>query len=317
MTASLFILCLSAFAIIAAAISLLCLAALPWLDRLALGIIPRYRARLWLGLLAAPATLGLLAVVASFLPALGIGHDHCLSHAPHHPHLCPHHLGDMPGVVLVVLAAVVVLRVGNALTGLVRGLLLCRATAADLALASERYADVVVLPSEKVQAFVLGALRPRVHISRGVLAFDSDIVAAVLAHERAHADHRDLLWRALSPLFAVGHLPGVTDLLVGRLVMAQELAADAEAAASLHGGRLGLAEALVFMARRAECPALGLSFTHGDLKARVRALLEESPVSSPWMPRLLLMGALFVPLLFGVAHEPVHHALETLLGVLS
>ena len=129
MTPELVVLCLAAFAISASLVSVLCRAALPSLDRLASRLAPRHRVRLWLAVLAAPAAVGLFAVVISFLPAVGVGRDHCLSHAPHHPHLCPHHMGGVPGIALVALAVVVVVRVLKAIAMFLRGLLVCRATA--------------------------------------------------------------------------------------------------------------------------------------------------------------------------------------------
>ncbi len=317
MTPALVVLCFAAFAMVAVIVSGVVRAAMPWLDRLAARLTPRHRARLWLGVSALPSVVGLLTVAVSFLPAVGIGHDHCLAHGPHHPHLCPHHIGHAPGVVLVFIALLLAARALHVLAELARGLRSSRDTSGALAEASDGFEGALVFPSDEPQAFVLGALRPRVHVSRGLLALGRDIVEPVLAHEHVHARRRDLLWRALCPVIAVGHLPAATRALRARLAAAQELAADAEAAASLPDGSLKIAEALVALARLPRAPSRGISFTHGNLEARVHALLHGHRTVPAWPARLLLLCASSVPVAVGASHDLVHHGLETLLGALS
>jgi hypothetical protein len=314
---SLSVLCLAAFAIVAVLVSGAVGVALPWLDRFAAKFSPRHRARFWVGLAALPSIIGLLAVSASFLPALGIGHDHCLAHGPHHPHLCPHHIGGAPGIVLVFVALLSSVRVAHGLVAFGRGVRLSRDTSGTLAQASDRYAGALVFPSEEPRAFVLGTLRPRVHISRGMLALGPDIVEPVLAHERVHAHRRDLLWRALFPVIATGHLPSITELLRVRLFVAQEVAADAEGAETLSEGRFKIAEALILLARISRAPSPGISFTHGDLETRVHALLEGRRRFSIWPTRILLLSAFVLLAALGASHDLIHHGLETLLGALS
>lgn len=314
---SLLVLCAAAFTMVALLVSGLARAALPSLDRLAPALSPRHRARLWIGLAALPSILGLLAVGAAFLPALGVGLDHCPAHGPHHPHLCPHHLGRAPGLALVAVALLAGLRAAHALASCFRGVRLSHDTSAALAQASDAWADALVFPGEAPQAFVLGLLRPRVHLSRGLLDLGPDVVEPVLAHERIHARRRDLAWRALFPLVAVAHLPGSAAALRRRLAAAQELAADAEAAETLGGGRLQLAEALVRLARLSRAPSPGLSFTDGDVEGRVRALLAGPRRYARWPTRALLLSAPLLPLALYASHDLIHHALETLLGALG
>jgi Zn-dependent protease with chaperone function len=314
---SLVILCLAAFAMVAVLVSGVVGAALPWIDRFAAKLSPRHRARLWLGLAALPSVVAALAVGASFLPAMGIGHDHCLAHGPHHPHLCPHHLGAAPGIVLVFIALVLSARLVHVLASLGRNIQLSRDTSSSLAEASDVYSGAFVFPSDEPQAFVLGTFWPRVHVSAGLLALGRDIVEPVLAHERVHARRRDLLWRTIFPVIAVGHLPTTTESLRLRLCAAQEMAADAEAADTLHGGPLKIAEALLVLARASRVPAPGISFTGGDLKSRVHALLEGRSRFAAWPARALLLSALVLPALLGASHDLIHHGLETLLGALS
>lgn len=317
MNVALAILCLAAFAIVTVLVSWLVAAALPIVDRVATFISPRHRVRLWLSLAALPAVAGALAVTASFLPALGIGHDHCVGHAVQHPHLCPHHTGEAPGLVLLFIAGLMTLRVVHAIVELLSGLRLSRDTSASLAQASEGYNGVLIFPEDAPRAFVLGALRPQVHVSSGLVAMGPRVLEPALAHERVHARHRDLLWRALCPLLAVGHLPGATLALRERLSAAQEIAADDEAGEALPGGRLRIAEALLTLANLNLVPPATVSFTHGDLAARVRALLEDRPTPPAWRAHLLLAGAMALPVGLGASHDLIHHGLETLLGFLS
>jgi hypothetical protein len=314
---SLLILSIAAAAMVALLTSTAIGGVVPWLDRLALALSPRDRARFWLGVSMLPAALGFLAVIASFLPAIGWGHDHCLAHGAHHPHLCPNHVGAAPSLALIAIAGLAVFRVAQVSLALARGLWLSRATALALAEAAERRDGLVVLSAEEPQAFVLGALRPRVYASTGLLALGNDIVEPVVSHERAHARRRDLLWRAICPVLAAGHWPAVSAALRRRLATAQELAADVEAAAALPDGRLRLASALVTLARLVRTPAPGLAFSDGDLVLRVRALLEPPRQNTLWPLRLIAGAVALLPIGAALSHELVHHGLETLLGALG
>lgn len=317
MSASLVVLCFAAFAIAAAAVSGLVGAMMVVLDRLAARLSARNRARFWLSIAALPTVVAALAIGTSFLPAVGIGHDHCLAHGPHHPHLCPHHIGGAPGIVLVLIALLLGVRLLQATAALIRGLWLSSDTSSTLWQASDRYADALVFPSDEPQAFVLGALRPRVHVSRGLLALGDKIADPVLAHERVHAARHDLLWRALFPVLAIGHVPSTAQALRSRLCAAQEMAADSEAADALGDGRFEMAEALLVLARVARPVSRGISFTDGNIQSRVHALLERPSVHSAWPARALAVGAGLVPIAVAVLSAPIHHVLETVLGALS
>lgn len=317
MSVNLVVLCLAAFALVALPVSAVVEASLPLVDRFAAKLAPRHRARLWLGLAGLPWLVAVLSVGASFLPAMGIGHDHCLAHAPHHPHLCPNHLGVAPGLVLVVVALVSSLRLLHTLASLLRNVRLGEDTSESLAAASDVYAGAFVFPSDEPQAFVLGTLRPRIHLSAGLLALGREIVEPVLAHERVHAGRRDLLWRTLYPVIAVGHLPTTTESLRLRYCAAQEMAADAEAAETLRDGSLKIAEALLVLARASRVRAPGISFTGGNLESRIHALLEGRRRFAAWPARVLLLGTLLLPAVLGASHDLIHHGLETLLGALS
>ena len=313
---SLLVLCLAAFAIVAASVSAITGIALRWIDTATAGLAPRHRARAWMWIAALPAAAGTVTVLATLLPALGFGSDHCLVHDLHHPHLCPHHLLETPGIALIGLAVLVVARCTFLIARLAGVALLSSTTARTLAEGSEQHGDVLVFEAAEPRAFVLGIVHSTVHASTGLLDLGRGVAEAVLAHERAHARQRDLLWRALCPVFAAAHLPSVSSRIAARLATAQEMAADAEAADEVQD-RVRVAEALVALARLHARPSPGLSFTHGDLRARVQALLGPPADTISWPVRVLAAVGVCATLTIGALHEAVHHVLETLLGALS
>jgi Zn-dependent protease with chaperone function len=134
--------------------------------------------------------------------------------------------------------------------------------------------DATVLPDLEPAAYLVPGRYPHVVITAGTLGRLNDVeLAAVLAHERAHAaGHHHRLCAAMRLLHRA--FPGVSIFTqatrqVDRLV---ELCAD-EAAVRQHGA-LPLARALVAMAT----PTPGvLSAAGGDAPERLRRLLEPPP----------------------------------------
>ena len=315
MTWALAAFCAAAVAIVAAATSMAVGLLFPWLDRAAGTLAPRDRARAWLWLGALPGILGVAVLAATLLPAAGLGVDHCLAHDPHHPHLCPHHLQTVPGLFVIAVASLLAIRAAHGIARALRAALLSARTSRTLADGSRRVGDLLVFESDEPQAFVLGLLSPRIHASTGLLALGPRVLEAVLAHERAHARRRDLLWRGLFSLLGVGHLPFIASRLARRIAAAQEMAADEEAACAVRD-RVQVAEALVSLTRAQARACPGLSFTHGDVKARVKLLLDPGEASSvaSFALAALVTGAVVA---IGAWSARVHHAVETLLGALS
>ncbi len=319
MSTTLMVLCAATAALIAIATSSVVAVSLPLLDRIGERLRPRDRARMWLGVGALPLALGTLVVTATLLPAWSFGADHCLSHdlyhhAASHVHVCPHHGNYAGGPVMVGLALLVGLSGLVGFVAFVRSASLSRRTARDLQAASTLNGDLHVFSSPEPQAFVLGMLRPTIHVSDALLALGDRLVAPVLAHERAHARARDPLWRAVMPLVSALHLPFVRTGVARRLATAQEMTADAVAAQHL-GDRVRVAESLIALARQRMHASTGLAFTHGDINARVRELVEPRPAQS-WVLAVLstVPSAVFATVL--VAPERVHHAVESVLGKL-
>lgn len=290
-----------------------------------LALPPVRRARSLLGWAAAPALGATLLTALCFVPSLGslaLGtRDHCAQHHDGHAHFCVLHLeaaeGGVAGTALLVLAGVVL-----AARGAPFGASVHRARRAARALLGlprvgvDRGGAVVVACAQPL-AWTAGWLRPRAYVSTGLLrALPPQAVDAVLAHEAAHVRRRDNLRKLAAACFAL-LLPGRTRArLLADLDLACELSCDREASA-VDGGALAVADALVQVARLAQARApapFGSSFGEGDVAARVDALLaptEGAAARSPWRPVWLAS-----PLLACAAADPLHHAVETALGLL-
>lgn len=317
MSWALLVFCAAAFGLMATMTSAVAGLCLTLLDRVAATMAPRQRVRLWAAACAAPAVMGGLALLAALSQVAGFGVDHCAAHDPHHPHICPNHAAVTPSVLVTVLACLVGLRAVVALATLFASTRRASDTSATLLEGSTVEGDVNVFPSEELSAFVLGLWRPRVFVSRALLTLDPHVVSAVVAHERAHAAHRDVLQRAASRALSAAHLPAVASRVQRRLATSQEIAADAAAAAST-GDPVGVAAALLQLARAAGATHRHspVAFTDGDVAVRVRALV--SPTTGPLFPRGgLVFGGVVLALGTLAAHDAVHHGLETLLGALN
>jgi Zn-dependent protease with chaperone function len=177
-------------------------------------------------------------------------------------------------------------------------------------LGERRIGAATVLEAREPFAFVMGWFRPTLFVSTGLLAHPEDEVAAVLAHERAHAERRDPLRRLLTRVLLGLHVPGIAGALERRLGMAQEMAADEHAAGEV-GDPLQVAESLVSVARNR-----GSDFACEGLSVRVLELLRETPRRRGPSPRVFAsaFGAfiLFVAMSADAVHDLVEHALSFL-----
>jgi Zn-dependent protease with chaperone function len=268
---------------------------------------------------AAPVALA-LAVVTALLAQSYLGVDHCLDH-DHHAHLCVVHGNawlERPWVVaaIAVAASVVAVRLL---------LLVGRAARAAGSIARLRAlgvaaGDVRVVDSPHAFCFVAGLRRPAIYASTTAWhGLADDERAAMLAHERGHVVHRDIRRRLGLDLLLAFAAPFVGDALTRRWSHATERMRDAEAAAVM-GDPDPVARAMLRLCRleRSASPP-GMAFTgRGSLLAeRIEALLGGGP-SGTRAARLLSVSfvvglAGLVVLAAGLA-EPLHHALETLLG---
>lgn len=231
---------------------------------------------------------------------------------------------ETTGTVLQVLAVLSVLLVGAAAA---RWYLITRQTrrlaarwlsnARPAALGDGRVPAFVV-DSEFPIVGVIGLVRLRLIVAQSVLdACTPEEVAAILAHEQAHIERRDNLWRAL--IMTAPDL--LTWLPVSRRLQASWHAATEEAAddsASRLGvrGRAVLAQALVKVAGLAvsrldsgQMPASAL-YRGEDIERRVRRLLApEYAAGRPHRVLKALLLAAFAALTI-VSLETVHQILE-------
>lgn len=148
--------------------------------------------------------------------------------------------------------------------------------------------DVDVVGADEPFAVTYGLLRPRILVSSGLAgALGVEGIAAVLAHERHHARHRDPLW-LLAFRVAAGYgcwLPA-SGWLARRLALRRELAADLAAARLT--SRADLAGALLKLASLPACPAHAAARPGGDEARSLEARVAQLEGTQPGRPRLAL-----------------------------
>jgi Zn-dependent protease with chaperone function len=317
MTVELAALAVAAAAAISIATSAGVAALWPALRALLSRLTPAAEGRVVLALAALPLFASALALLACFLPSLGLAADHCLQHG-HHPHLCLTHLPHA-GLTLAIaaLASVLVARAAHAAFRLARGI--WRSITTERALCEAATPDasgVRVLPTENPEAFVLGLIRPKLFVSRGLLSMSDEVREVVLAHERAHVQRRDPLRHLVASAVLGFHLPWLAGVLRRRLHTAAESAADARAADAL-GDSARVADVIVRLARvhRAH-PVHGLGFAGGNIEARVHRLLGRRGRDG-FRPSTVTLLAAATALGTLALAEPLHHAIETFLGLLG
>jgi hypothetical protein len=288
----------------------------PWLRRRLRRWHPRRAARAVFLVASAPAWLPALAVALCLAPGL-LGEDHCPLHAEH-AHLCLHHPTVAQGGAAAALLALATLGVGLQLATEARRL--ARAQRALAGLHGERPApfasDARLLASEAPVSLAVGALRPRIVISEGlVTALPAPGLACVLAHEREHARRRDALRALFARAASWPHPPRIRRALLAELRLAAERACD-EAAAERLGDRLLVAETILsvekLLRRRSAAGELACAFGESDVAARVESLLAEPGLAPRRRPAWVTAAA--GAALCIAAAGPFHHATEHLLS---
>lgn len=259
------------------------------------------------------ATLAMVSLAAA--KRWGWVHDHCVFHAPHHPHFCFEHLPEMllgHGHAVVAIATFMVL--GALSVQHWRKLHRQSMQLAALTAFSRGRSMLLVLDDERVMAFAAGSKRPHIYVSQGLIGQLSHRERRmVLAHEAAHIRHRDLLFsRWLEHLLLLHFKPSANVL---RRLWRDAIETRADERVATRFGRLETAELLLRLTKLTQPVPTPVAFGGGDIAARIHHLLYRAPTSRRERPffetvvtagLLALMAGLFIS----------HHTLETLLGAL-
>ncbi|MEZ4398822.1 MAG: M56 family metallopeptidase [Kofleriaceae bacterium] len=258
------------------------------------------------------------AVVAALLLHSVTSVDHCQAH-DHHAHLCVAHGGAWlarPWAVAVAAAAFVI-TVGRA-TLLLATLVAAHARVQALASVAHAVDDVRVVDSPRWFCFVAGARRPTIYASTSALcALTDDERAAMLAHERAHVQARDVLWKRLLTAATLAAAPLVRGFVLARWDDATERLRDRDAARVTDP--TAVAHALLAMCRGNVVAVAGLGYAPGPsaLARRITSVLTP-PADERGTPRRLAVVAgaagVAAALVLVTCADPIHHAFETLLG---
>lgn len=246
---------------------------------------------------------------------------HCLAHG-HHPHLCLYHGGPWAdagwAVFLVALFAVTFLaRLAQRMRGAWQTVEARRALERTAERNDEH--DIFIAPARSVFCFVTGMVRPRIFLStRAWEKLDAAERHAVVAHERAHIAQGDLWRRFILSLVALLGVPVLAEWFLDRWKQATEKLCDRYSAEKV--GERAVAAALLKLARGESHEAMALVNAFppaANTVERIEALLrgDVDRSSAARVLRGVITAITVAAMLFVAGHgDPLHHALETLLG---
>ena len=270
------------------------------------------------------AVVSLLAGYSAFGSWLGVV-DHCPEHH-HHLHLCLFHGAEWASQGWAVAAVALfgtfaAVRVVHHAATLWRARLDLRRIAGISRCVESPAGEVLLAPANRPFCFVAGLVRPRIFVSVAAWeCLDDEERLAMLAHERAHADQGDPWRRSVLGLIAIFGAPLVAVRLLTLWGRATERLCDHRAAALLSRPE-AVARALVSLsgARAVRPPRAAPCFVPGarDLIDRVEAVLAghgDGRLAARRIGRTAVLLAASVIAAAGALAQPIHHALETLLG---
>lgn len=277
--------------------------------------------------LIAPLVVGGIVTLSlagfSVFPAVLGATDHCESHG-HHLHLCLQHGGawaSEPWAMFLAasMGVFVVVRLVHLGATLVSGRRRLRVIARSSTCVHEGEIPVFCAPSRRAFCFVAGVFRSRIFVASSLWdRLDSSQRDAMIGHERVHAERGDVLQAQVLSLCEIFGAPLLAQRFRRTWGDASERLCD-RLAADRMGDPTSIADALLSWAR---CPRLGvgLSFLpHDDsLEERVIAVLSQRSAGDR-VARRIAAGAFALTtvaaLVTVVLADPLHHALETLFGL--
>jgi Zn-dependent protease with chaperone function len=251
--------------------------------------------------------------------------DHCAAHA-HHLHLCLYHgagwlTHTWAVVALVVVGTVAVVR-ASARTFRMRAAHQAIRTLGRMSRrpdSGHQGDEICIVPANRHFCFCAGLRRPRIFVSSASWArLDAPGREAVIAHERAHVRQGDVWRRFVLGLLSLVGAPGVTTLILRLWHRATERLCDREAARVV-GDPTVVARALVDLSGARAPRALPAFVSGDDIVQRVEALLAGEPdgvEAARRVHRAALVASVLTTLAALVSADPLHHAFETLLGMM-
>lgn len=255
-------------------------------------------------------TAGVLAISVA-APAFGLGADHCTAHG-HHAHLCPWHGLPLTAPWLFLGAAAWATGLARAARVVWRVVRAERLASAMAEIGERGAAGVYVIPTDVPLCHAVGALHPRIVVSRRLSeTLPADQWMAAVAHEQGHVDRRDPRWSAILAM-ATGFAPP-SALWEDEWRRAAEEAADDVAASRIDGATV--ARALVAVARLRLGVAPGLAFDGPGLERRVRRLLgAPMPPGRARAGRYVAAMLVFAALAMAGGRAHLHHGAEETWG---
>lgn len=176
--------------------------------------------------------------------------------------------------------------------------------------------DIIVLESRTPIAFAAGLLNPRCYVTTGLIGQVSEAeLEIILAHERAHIEHKDTRKKWFFALLASLYPRPITERLNRFFSLATEQLADAHVGQSYNV--FDIAQTLVNAAKiqrfsGANVNAASINyFIADDVDVRVRALVAPQKCRSfPWAYSLLIMMLTTTLSFAGV--DTLHHLIEAI-----
>jgi Zn-dependent protease with chaperone function len=284
-------------------------------------IEPGKRAWLLRGLILAPILFGAILTMASIAPSLVTCFVGATDFCPFHCHyyLCPFHVSDHaePGNVTswLVLTGIMLFLLVRTIRP-IRSIYTAIREISQLTRSGRAYREsgMIEVASEYPLAFTTG-LRESVIVvaSRLTEALSPASLNAVMAHEAAHRERRDPLWKAVCSVAGVFYPFGVKSRLLAEHDLACENACDRQASAVVGSGAL-VAKAILDVLRlsphASEPSPVSAGFAESHIERRLEALVGNAPADSD-LPRWLWLPVAASAAALVFYADTLHHFADT------